>query len=249
MLCDLGAKTDGKIVTWSIQIKTLSNKKIDAAGDLYVEGKIWGKDNGHGKPGGTLEVGAGANVAGSLSVSGDIVGKHAAYGGVFVYWAHKTCPAGATKLYEGRGFSGHYNHTGSNRGECIVGGDPGPSYGYEGDLLYPLHTSGSMPPGIPNNKSLVCAICGWDQGSCFETWGTDTCPTGYQKMYGGYSVGPHYTHSGPAGGRYCLDPNGFDSSIASTGNGHLYGTRVQSGHYGSSWPSGRALKCGLCCRK
>ena len=248
-LCDTANKTDGTIVKWSIKIQTLSNKKAKVAGDLYVDGKIWGKDNGHGVPGGDLDIGAGAKVAGTLVVSGEIVGKNAAYGGVFVYWAHKTCPAGATKLYEGRGFSGHYSHAGANRGECIVGGDPGATYSYEGDLLYTMHTAGSMPPGIPSDRALSCAICSWDKGTCMETWGTDKCPTGWQKMYGGYSVGPHYTHSGPAGGRYCLDPNGFDTSTAGTGNGYLYGTRVQGSAYGSSWPTGVALKCGLCCRQ
>ncbi|MCB9739073.1 MAG: hypothetical protein H6747_07380 [Deltaproteobacteria bacterium] len=67
-LCDTIAKTDGKIIAWSIKIQTLSNKKVSANGDVYVDGKIWGKDNGHGKPGGDLQVGAGLVAAGGIKV-------------------------------------------------------------------------------------------------------------------------------------------------------------------------------------
>ena len=61
-VCDLAKKTDGAIVSWSIKIQTLSNQKIKSSGDVYVDGKIWGKENGYGKPGGTLNVGAGMKV-------------------------------------------------------------------------------------------------------------------------------------------------------------------------------------------
>ncbi len=57
-LCNTTNKTDGSIVSWNIKIQTLSNKKIKMGGDLYVDGKIWGKDNGHGVPGGPLVVGS-----------------------------------------------------------------------------------------------------------------------------------------------------------------------------------------------
>ncbi len=56
-LCDAVAKTDGSIVKWSITVKTLSNKKVAFGGDVYVGGTLWGKDNGHGVPGGPLKLG------------------------------------------------------------------------------------------------------------------------------------------------------------------------------------------------
>jgi subtilisin-like proprotein convertase family protein len=232
---------DGEIVSWKVAIQTLSTKKVQIKGDLIVDGNVTGVGGDTSFPGNT-------SVDQDLAVGGKITGTHAAYGDTFIYWAHKSCPAGATKLYEGRGFSGHYNHSHPSAGECIVGGDPGPSYSYQGDILYPLHTSGSMPPGIPSNKSLVCSICEWEHGMCREFWGTDDCPAGWEEMYDGYGIGPHYTHHGP-GGRYCVDPEGFDTSVNSSGNGHLYGVRIQSGHYGGNWPSGRALYCVQCCKK
>ena len=230
---------DGAVVKFCVSIQTLSNKKIRVGGNLIVDGDE--------TVGGTLSV-TGKTTVKDLEVTGKITGAIAQYGSVFTYWGHDSCPTGAVKLYDGAGFGGHYTHAGSNTGVCVKKGDPGPSYGYEGDLLYPIHTSGSMPPGIPSNKSLYCAVCAWEKGQCFEMWGSDNCPTGFSKLYGGLSVGPHYTHQGPAGGRYCINPTGFKTSTGGSGNGHLYGTRVQSGHYGGNWPSGRALKCGLCCR-
>ena len=234
---------DGELKSWNITIQTLSNKQVEVNGTAFVKETLWGPYQGSGKPGGTLKVGGDLEVGGNLKVNGNTPYSH-----VFTYLGKKTCPAGAKLLYDGAMFSGHYGHTGGNSGLCVRRGDPGPSYGYEGDLLYPMHTSGSMPPGIPSSKSIYCAVCEWEHGHCFEMWGTDKCPTNWKKVYGGLSIGSHYTHHAPAGGHYCIDPNGFDTSKGSSGNGHLYGTRVQSGHYGSEFPSGRALKCGLCCR-
>ncbi len=55
-LCNTTNKTDGSIVGWNIKIQTLSNKKINLNGDVYIAGKLWGKDNGHGNPGGQLHI-------------------------------------------------------------------------------------------------------------------------------------------------------------------------------------------------
>ncbi len=55
-ICDVAAKTDGSIVKWHIKIKTLSSKKVNLNGDVYIAGKLWGKDNGHGNPGGQLHI-------------------------------------------------------------------------------------------------------------------------------------------------------------------------------------------------
>ncbi|MCB9739072.1 MAG: TLD domain-containing protein [Deltaproteobacteria bacterium] len=59
-ICD--TKVDGKIVKWSIALKTLSNQKVNLNGDLYVAGKLWGKDNGHGKAGGPVVLGGGVKL-------------------------------------------------------------------------------------------------------------------------------------------------------------------------------------------
>ena len=54
-----GSSRRCSIVAWNIKIQTLSNQKVKFAGDVYVDGKIWGKDNGHGVAGGPLALGNG----------------------------------------------------------------------------------------------------------------------------------------------------------------------------------------------
>ena len=241
---------DGQINAWSISVKTLSNKKVHVKGDLVVDGNIMAAG------GGGLSIDEVGNVtaSGDLEVGGKLIADVSEYtnpfGSVFTYWARKTCPDGTTKLYDGAGFGAHHGHAGPSEGICVKGGDPGPSTGYSGDILYPIHTSGadSSAPGVPANKSFWCAVCQFEEGHCFDMWGSDTCPDGWETVYNGFSYGPHYSHHSPPG-HYCLDPEGFDSSIGSSGNGHLYVTRINSGHYGGNWPSSRIVKCAQCCRK
>jgi subtilisin-like proprotein convertase family protein len=241
---------DGKITSWSIDVQTLSTKKVQVKGNLIVDGNITsagGKgisinDSGNVTISGNLDVGG--------KITGDITQYTKAFGQVFTYWAHKTCPPDTTLLYDGVGFGSHYGHAGSPDSICMKGGDPGPSFGTEGDLLYPINTagSGSIPPGVPANRSFTCAVCAWEKGQCFDMWGSNTCPNGWTAVYDGYGMGPYYTHASP-GNRLCVDPEGFDQTYGTSDNGYLYGTRVQSGFYGGNWPSSRYLKCALCCRK
>jgi len=64
------AKTDGKLVKWTIKMRTLSGNQVIVNGDLFVGGKVWGKYKGHdhAQLGDVLEVG------GDLKVHGKIVG-------------------------------------------------------------------------------------------------------------------------------------------------------------------------------
>ena len=63
----LNNQKDGKIVKWSISLKTLSNKKVAVQGNAYVGGTLWGTDNGHGVPGGDVQIGGGVKIGHSLT--------------------------------------------------------------------------------------------------------------------------------------------------------------------------------------
>jgi hypothetical protein len=222
-----GNSQDGKIASWSINIHGYGNKLLNIKASAVVEGD--------------LDVGGKINGVGYTN-----------YGAVYTKWGSKECPSGSLKLYDGAAYSSHYNHTHGTTGICIKAGDPGPSNGYEGDILYPMHTSGpnGNPSGVPENRSIYCAVCKYNGGFCFDQWGGDSCPTGFDAVVKGKSMGAHYTHHGPVG-HYCIDLNGFDQSAGGTGNGHLYVTRIQStGNYdGNKWPAGREVKCAVCCAK
>lgn len=70
----LNNTTDGRIVKWSISLKTLSNKKVGVKGSAFVEGKLWGTDKGHGNAGGQVEIGGGIRVNDQKICDADRVG-------------------------------------------------------------------------------------------------------------------------------------------------------------------------------
>ncbi len=55
--CNTSTKKDGWISYFSVKLKTLSNQKIAQNGDVYISGKLWGKDQGHGKVSSPLQLG------------------------------------------------------------------------------------------------------------------------------------------------------------------------------------------------
>ena len=61
-LCDPTGKKDGWISYFSIKLKTLSNGKIAQNGDVYISGKLYGKDQGYGKPGDPVNIASGMKV-------------------------------------------------------------------------------------------------------------------------------------------------------------------------------------------
>ncbi len=66
-ICNVGNGTDGKIVSWSIKIQTLSNKKIAVAGDTYQSGTAYLKD---------VSAAGSVVVKGNLTVEGAVVTKN-----------------------------------------------------------------------------------------------------------------------------------------------------------------------------
>lgn len=73
---------DGQIVTWSIQMQTLSNEKVKVAGNLVVEGNITSAggegltidDEGNVALSGNLDADGNVTVGGNLTLSGSLVG-------------------------------------------------------------------------------------------------------------------------------------------------------------------------------
>ncbi len=112
-ICDPANKVDGTIVKWHVKIKTLSNKKVNLAGDLYVGGKAWGKENGHGTAGGTLWVGAGlglgpsavtcdSNNAGTMRYQGGVVELCTPDGWMPITFAHPFLGSKVVTAADGR---------------------------------------------------------------------------------------------------------------------------------------------------
>ena len=82
------------------------------------------------------------------------------------------------------------------------------------DQIVPLRRSHSGYNGLPSRNNLLrardnyvipCAKCKYAK-SCFEETGVAECPSGYHKMYTGYTHGGHEGHHGN-NNRFCLDKN------------------------------------------
>ena len=230
---------DGALNAWSVRIQTLSNQKIEIKGKLIVD-----ED---------LSVKKSATIDGDLTVKGTINGLVNQSGWVFHDWGTKQCPTGTTKLYDGVAFSGHYSHQGAGDMLCMVPSQPGPSSGTSSsDLLYPVSTDHMHGTSMTMQRLVYCARCYTpDKGPCFEMFGSETCPTGFQAMYQGFSVGGHYQHANPLQ-RVCLDRQKYDTSTSHSDGARMYHTRMHAGTpgpYGGKYPTGRTVRCALCCRK
>jgi len=256
---------DGKLVSWSIKLQTLSGSQVGVQGSQFVKGTLWGSYQGHDGAdlGGDLKVGSGLQVAKNTVISGDLTVKGKINGGhisgghisgwVFHNWGSKKCPANTEKLYDGVAFNGHYSHQGAGDPLCLVPGQAGPSSGTsDSDLLYPLSVDHMQGTGLTMQRLIYCARCYTpDKGPCFEMYGSETCPTGFNAVYRGFAIGGHFAHANP-GKRFCLDREKYDTSTSHSSGSRYYHTRVHSGApgpYGGKYPTGRTVRCAMCCRK
>ncbi len=242
-IIDVGFKnngTDGALNAWSVEIQTLSNKKVQIKGNLIVDGTIT-------SPGGLT-------VKGDLTVTGKVNGAVHSSGAVYTHWGRRDCPAGQQKFYDGLGWNTHHSHGGAADPLCLFPGDPGPSHSTSSaDLLYAMYTDHVNGTSLPGARQFVCAKCYTpDKGPCWRLDGSETCPKGFKAAYQGYLFGGHHGHK--AGQlRICADKKHEMKWTSSGANAAYYATRLHagtpSGPYTGKYPSSRSIKCAVCCRE
>lgn len=100
-----------------------------------------------------------------------------------------------------------------NRGAdtlCISGApeDTGATSNQDGGLLYPVvavtQLFGSSAIPIPDKTVVQCSVQ-FSDNPTVEIWGTSQCPTDWSPVYTGFIMSGHFTHSGGAGTRLCVD--------------------------------------------
>ena len=185
-------------------------------------------------------------------------------GAIFVNWGNTDCP-GATKLYDGYGFSARYDNTsGGSNPVCIQAGDAGGSHtNMYADMLYPLVTgsNASLPTNavdsissIEGDRIIKCAVCYKDGSTCFEGYGRHDCNMGvgdFFSVYEGYVLGS-FADNGSNGHynsteRACVNRN-FDSGAAAGGNmgAMWYGAKIEN-NLGLGYTIDAFIKCAVCC--
>lgn len=183
-------------------------------------------------------------------------------GDVFINWGQQVCPGTTELLYRGYAFGNLHIHSGGAEAVCLqqpgdAGAEPGgigPGANL-GDLLYPLGTGEDfrMPPGIPDLKEIMCAVCFNPKGACYERWYGETCPgsSGFIPVYTGYGMGGYASH-GPSQ-RHCVDNINFDGSVDNLSYGDLgdiwYGTVLYENADIGLYTKDSYVKCSMCCKQ
>jgi hypothetical protein len=172
----------------------------------------------------------------------DLADGDASGGSPMTRWGTQAAPAGTTLLYSGVAFESHHTHAGSETA-CLKSGDPGATATYQGDILYPVATSGTTPPGITTGRLMHCAVF-LPSGPAVVVWGAWTGPEGWTQAYKGYGMGGHYIHAGTSS-RGCVDTDAFDASVTyDTSGGIWYQTAIQLAPNGS-YTANSMLKCSV----
>lgn len=194
-------------------------------------------------------------------VDNAVAGAGGSGGDVFTNWGQQACPSGTEFLYRGYAFNGYYHgHYDGSEAICLqqpgdAGAVPGgDTAGKHGNLLYPLGTgpsSNAIPPGIPERKEIMCAVCFNPGGACYERWHGITCPgsSGFTPVYTGYGMGGYHSHTNASRG-HCVDNVNFDGSIDNPNWGDIwYGILVWDNIDVGLYTEESFVKCAMCCKQ
>ena len=227
---------DGAVNSWKIEIQTLSNKKIQIKGDLYVTGAINSKT---------------AVVNGDLTVTGKIINSNTASGTSYTRWGAKACPAGHELLYTGyTGGTRHNTKAGPSNMLCMHSkptyrpGNPSGGSAYVYAAEFQEATDGSNK----NNYEVPCAVCFVpNMATSYVQSGRYQCDAPSQLAYDGYFWA---SHEGHAAGDYICIENGPEGLANSSNHDYalLYkvravGTTPYGGYNGSL-----QVTCAVCLR-
>jgi len=179
---------------------------------------------------------------------------------VYTLWGRSSCPAGATKVYDGFAASGHYQHTGSGRNMLCLTETPTFDVFNDGDqngaLIYGVEyemngygLAGAHPYSGLQDDNAPCVVCLRENVRVsLMIPGAHVCPVGWTLEYAGHLMAPHYT--GGAGEFVCVDRQAHGIGSNLNQNGSLwFPVEAECG----SLPCGpyiqnRELTCAVCTR-
>lgn len=180
-------------------------------------------------------------------------------GSTFVQWGSRVDIPGTQRLYDGYAYGSYHGHAGNTEAECITGGDRGSDWVSPnwGDVIYLVMTGNAVylppptdAPKLQPLKPVVCSVHGAPTNT-FVMKGKSSCPANYVKLYGGFLMGGHYTHTGRISKPICVNTETFDSSggyNSANPYAFIYGTHTYNGEGvgGADYPNLKWLKCAVC---
>lgn len=176
---------------------------------------------------------------------------------VYTRWGSRSCPSGATRLYEGFVANDYYTHSGSGVNYLCMHPSPqwptGMSNGNQnGALLYGVEYQNTGAVDKNHDKDAGCAVC-QSKGTRvpYVQWGRKTCTNGHSLQYYGLIMANHYTYRKAE--YICVDwdraPH-LRSSNSNHNGGLLYTTEMQTKSHSSGdeaqYGHDRELSCAVC---
>lgn len=166
-------------------------------------------------------------------------------GDVFVHWGSEAAPDATSLIYSGFGYSSHYDRVGMPA-LVISSAASSPVRSSVSALFFPIVTAGPID-GISSETHLKGAVCLAPRPVSI-LWGTDQAPSGWDLLYRGTALGPHYTFDGP-GDLICVDTEDYDDSSPASppllGYALMYEASVQRSAPGDGGLESRTLRCAV----
>jgi len=241
-IIDVNLNAAATLNSWSINLQTLSNKKIASAGDIYMQGH---QIKDLGEPTEDSDAATKNYVDTTAFKAGTIITR----------WGTSVCPNGFEKLFDGLTYGPHHGHSGAGDLVCVIppnqGGVTGNPNGTDSlDLLYPISVDHNNGTNVPSQKLIRCAKCYTPQRApCWRLVGGNKCPGSFEAIYSGFMFGGHHSQSSPAH-RICIDGDNFEGDQGTSGD-YIYAATLQekTGSSGFDYDtSDKSLRCAWCCR-
>lgn len=158
----------------------------------------------------------------AIAISEIETGSTGSQGDVFVRWGNPTALSGTTLLYSGMAMGSLYTNSDASGSICIASDAEAPPIfpGSGMGDMYPASIASSPSSEIKLRTIIQCAVL-FSETPTLEIWGKTTGPVGWTKVYSGFSMSPHFSHSGP-GDRICVDGENYDDSITTSFFGAIY---------------------------
>ncbi|XP_035686326.1 short-chain collagen C4-like [Branchiostoma floridae] len=179
-------------------------------------------------------------------------------GAVYIRWAKKTCPSGATTVYSGVAGGAYWNHPGSGTNyQCLPTNPQWRRYqdGIQGWKAFIYGSEYELNTNVPfgstslHNHNIPCAVCYVPtRGSKLMIPARYTCPTAWTEEYDGYLMAGKFDHAG-AKQYVCVDeqPDTVQGGHANQAGALFYSVEARCGSLPCpDYVEGRELTCVVC---
>lgn len=175
-------------------------------------------------------------------------------GAVYPRWGARSCPEGASRLYEGFMAGGKFDHSGGGANFLCMHPQPqlpvnATNADNNGNRLYGTEYENTGTLDLNQHQDAACAMCQASASvAVYVQWGRQTCSNGHVTQYAGLVMGSNHVHKKTE--HVCVDfARAFHahSSSSREAAARLYTTEFEGGASNEvQYPSDREVGCAVC---